>query len=70
MASSKANPQYPEIRVSTVSPNPMVLVAVVRQALRHAHVRQTEIDRFTEIALSHDDPDWRTSVCEDWVRVG
>jgi hypothetical protein len=55
--------------VSTASPNPLVLVAVVRQAMRRAHIRQAEIDRFTEIALSHEDPDWRTSVCQDWVTV-
>jgi hypothetical protein len=70
LASSKADPQYPDIRVSTANPNPMVLVAVVRQAMRHAHVRQAEIDRFTEIALAHEDPDWRTSVCQEWVSVG
>lgn len=70
MASSKADPQYPDIRVTTASPNPLVLVAVVRQAMRRAQIRQAEIDRFTEMALSHEDPDWRTSVCENWVRVG
>ncbi len=62
-------PHYPEIRISTASPNPLVLVAEVRQALRHAQVRQSEIDRFTEKALSHEDPDWRTEICQRWVRV-
>ena len=66
----KADPQYPDIRVSTANPNPLVLVAFVRQALRQARVRPAEIDRFTEIALSHEDPDWRTGVCEQWVKVG
>ena len=70
MATSRTDPLYPDIRVSTANPNPLVLVAVVRQAMRRAHLRQAEIDRFTEIALSHEDPDWRTSVCQDWVTVG
>ncbi len=67
--SAFASPQYPDIRVSTESSNPMVLVAQVRQALRHRDAPQSEIDRFTEQALSHDDPSWRTRVCENWVVV-
>lgn len=64
-------PRYGEIRVRTTSSaNPLVLVAEVRQALRHARVRQSEIDRFTEQALSREDPDWRTEVCQHWVKVG
>ncbi len=63
-------PKYRDIRVSTRSANPLVLVAEVRQALRHAQVRQSEIDRFTEQALSHEDPKWRTEVCQHWVTVG
>ncbi len=63
-------PRYRDIRVRTSSSrNPLVLVAEVRQALRHAQVRQSEIDRFTEQALAHEDPDWRTEVCQHWVRV-
>lgn len=63
-------PYYPNIRVSTASANPLVLVAEVRQALRHAHIRKSEIDRFTEQALAHEDPDRRTEVCQHWVKVG
>lgn len=64
------NPRYPEIQIRTVSANPLVLVAKVRQALRHAAVRQSEIDRFTEQALSDEDPDRRTEICEHWVTIG
>ncbi len=63
-------PHYPNIRVSTASANPLVLVAEVRQALRHARVGRNESDRFTEQALAREDPDWRTEVCQHWVRVG
>ena len=69
MAKGKG-PQYPEIEVSTSSSNPLVLVAQVRQALRHAHAPQSEIDRFTEQAFEHEDPSWRLSVCQHWVQVG
>ena len=62
-------PHYPEIQVSTASPNPLALVAMIRQALRRAQVGQKEIDRFTEQALSKDDPRWRRRVCRDWVQV-
>lgn len=63
-------PKYRDIRVRTRNSNPLVLVAEVRQALRHARVRQSEIDRFTAQALANEDPDWRTEVCQTWVRVG
>ncbi len=63
-------PYYPEIRVSAASANPLVLVAEVRQALRHARVGRSEIDRFTEQALAKDDPHWRTEICQHWVKVG
>ncbi len=66
----RKEPHYPDIRVRTRSANPLVLVAEVRQALRHARVRRSEIDRFTEQALSLEDPDWRTEVCGTWVTVG
>lgn len=62
-------PQYPQIEVATSSNNPLVLVAQVRQALRHAHAPQSEIDRFTEQAFAQEDPEWRTSVCQYWVQV-
>ena len=63
------NPQYPDIQVSTESSNPMVLVARVRQALRHKRAPQSEIDRFTEQALAKEDPAWWAQVCQSWVRV-
>ena len=62
-------PQYPEIEVCTSSSNPLVLVAQIRQALRHAAAPQSEIDRFTAQALANEDPEWRTTVCQSWVRV-
>jgi hypothetical protein len=68
LASSR-DPQYPDIRISTESSNPMVLVAQIREALRQRRAPQSEIDRFTEQALAKDDPNWRTEVCQSWVIV-
>lgn len=64
-----SNPQYPGIRVSTPSRNPMTLVARVRWALRQARVGQSEIDRFTAEALAKEDPRRLRRICESWVEV-
>ncbi len=63
-------PHYPQIRVTTASRNAMALVAVVRQALRKARADSTEIDQFTEEALTHQDPRARRQICLRWVQVG
>lgn len=64
------NPLYPDIHVRTASRNPLALVAVVRQAMRTARLDHREIERFSEEALSTDDPHRQRRVCEDWVDVG
>lgn len=62
-------PRYPEIQVSTASRNPLTLVAAVRYAMRRAHLDPGEIHRFSEQALSEEDPGRQVSVCEKWVKV-
>jgi hypothetical protein len=64
-----AGPRYPEIRVTTESPNPLALVAAVRHALRQARVERSEIHRFSSEALSSKDPVETQQVCSGWVRV-
>jgi hypothetical protein len=62
-------PRYPEIQVSTRSPNPIALVAMVRQALRKARVDRSEIEHFSIEALRSRDPQEQRRVCGHWVRV-
>lgn len=62
-------PRYPRISVQTDSKNPLALVAAVREALRLAHVRRSEISRFSDEALSSDDPSEVQEVCRQWVQV-
>jgi len=64
-----AGPRYPQIRVTTESPNPLALVAAVRHALRQARVERSEIRRFSAEALSSKDPAETQQVCSGWVRV-
>ena len=59
--------RYPEVRVSTRTANPLLLVAVVRQELRRAGVEPREIDAFSEAALSAADERGIRRVCGEWV---
>jgi hypothetical protein len=61
------DPLYPQIHVHTESGNPIALVAAVRQAMRQAHCRRSEIERFSLEALSRDRNVQR--VCIRWVCV-
>ncbi len=61
------DPRYPELRVSIRSHNPMALVAAVREALRLARARHSEIDRFTDQALARPDESHVMAVAERWV---
>ena len=61
-------PHYPELQVSIRSPNPLALVAAVREELRHARAGHADIARFTEQALTHpDDRAHVREVAEEWV---
>ena len=59
--------RYPEVRVRTRTPNPMLLVAMVRQEMRRAGVASREIEAFSEAALSAGDEVGIRRVCGEWV---
>ena len=59
--------RYPEVRVSTRTPNPLLLVAVVRQEMRRAGLESQEIEDFSEAALSAGDEVGIRRVCGEWV---
>jgi hypothetical protein len=63
----RATPHYPELQVSIRSPNPLALVAAVREELRLARAGHTDIARFTEQALEHPDRPHVLEVVEEWV---
>ncbi len=62
--------RYPEVRVRTRTPNPLLLVAVVRQELRRAGVERCEIEAFSEAALCAGDEHAIRRVCGEWVDTG
>ena len=62
-------PLYPEIRVKVRTSNPLVLVAAVRQALRHAGVDPADIRRFSDEALADRDLHSTRRVCSRWVTM-
>ncbi len=61
--------RYPEIRVRLRTPNPLVLVAMVRHELRRAGVERREIEAFSEAALSARDEGSIRRVCREWVNT-
>jgi len=63
-------PLYPDIHVRTASPNPLALVALIRQAMRSARLERGEVERFSSEVLASDDPGRQRRICEDWVNVG
>ena len=62
-----APPRYPELRVSIRSPNPLALVAAVREELRLAGVGHGDISRFTDQALARPDGRHVLAVAERWI---
>lgn len=62
--------RYPKICVRTNSENPFALVAAVREELRLARVKASEIDLFSEQALSQARGDAIRDVCKAWVNLG
>lgn len=62
-----SEPRYPKIFVEIESQNPLALVAAVREALRLAHVRRSEISEFSNEAFSTDSPKKVEEVCKEWV---
>ena len=64
-----SEPRYPKIFVEIESTNPLALVAAVREALRLAHVKRSEISEFSDEAFSSGSPKGVTEVCKEWVRL-
>lgn len=60
-------PRYPHLRVSIRSPNPLALVAAVREELRLAGAHHADIERFTDQALARPDRPHVRAVAERWV---
>lgn len=63
-------PRYPQIHVRTRSPNPLTLVAAIREELRRARAGEEEIRRFSRQALAErDDPARIREVCSSWAVI-
>ena len=62
-------PMYPEIRVSLRSRNRFALVSAIRYGLRRAGTPHSEIERFSQEALSTQDPGRFEELCSSWVRL-
>ncbi len=62
-------PMYPEIRVSLRSRNRFALVSAIRYGLRRAGTPHSEIERFSQEALSTQDPGHFEELCSRWVRI-
>lgn len=61
-------PRYPQIQVSIRSPNPLALIAAVRQELRHRGVDPGEIRRFSDQAMVVTGDARRVhQICGAWV---
>lgn len=59
--------RYPEVRVRTRTPNPLLLVAMVRHEMRRAGVERQEIEAFSEAALNAADEPTVRRICGEWV---
>jgi hypothetical protein len=62
-------PMYPEIRISLKSRNRFALVSAIRQGLRRAGTSHDEIERFSQEALTVQDPRRFEELCDRWVRL-
>lgn len=66
--SHERQPRYPELVVAVRSVNPLVLIAGVREELRRVGADRSEIDDFTEEALSSpDDLDHVLNIARSWI---
>lgn len=62
-------PRYPDIQICLHSRNPLAMVSAVRSALRSADVDACEIRRFSEQALSEDEPARVHDICSQWTDI-
>ena len=61
------SPFYPDVRVSVRSRNRFALVSAIRYGLRRAGTPPAEIERFSQEALSAQDPRRLEEICQQWV---
>lgn len=69
MDATSMGPIYPEVRVNLRSRNRFALVSAIRHGLRRAGTPHEEIDRFSQEALSTQDPHRFRELCSRWVKV-
>jgi len=62
-------PLYPEVRVSLRSRNRYALVSAIRLGLRQAGTPHQEIERFSQEALTTQDPRHFEEICSRWVQI-
>lgn len=62
-------PLYPQIHVSLRSRNRFALVSAIRYGLRRAGTSPAEIERFSQEALSTQDPRRLEELCSHWVQL-
>lgn len=62
-------PMYPEIRITLRSRNRFALVSAIRQGLRRAGTPHDEIERFSQEALTTQDPRRFEELCDRWVSL-
>jgi hypothetical protein len=62
-------PLYPQIHVELRSRNRFALVSAIRCGLRQAGTSHAEIERFSQEALSTQDPRRFEELCRHWVRL-
>ncbi len=63
------NPRYPNVHIRLHTRSPLALVSAVRLGLRRSRVDRNEIRRFTEEAMSSQDPADMRSVCASWAKI-
>jgi len=65
----KSMTRHPGIRVSLETANPYALVAAIREEFRRARVDREVIQRFSDEALSQEDPPEIRRICKEWVTL-
>ena len=63
------SPLYPQVRISLRSRNRFALVSAIRLGLRRAGTPAAAIQRFSQEALSVQDPGGFEELCSRWVRM-
>lgn len=69
MDATSMGPIYPQVQVSLRTRNRFALVSAIRHGLRRAGTPHDEIERFSQEALSTQDPRQLREICDRWVRI-